>query len=102
MLEENGEKKMTIKQALETFNGAEIMSTNVPIRKLQAALVALVSAAKRCMKFDKQFFDGDLVEVGNCEGCIYSHRKRPQKCSCCRRNRDLKDCYERREENAAD
>ena len=44
----------------------------------------------------------DAVEVGSCEGCIYSHRKRPQKCSCCRRNRDLKDCYERREENAAD
>lgn len=42
----------------------------------------------------------DAVEVGNCEGCIYSNRKRPQKCSCCRRNRDLKDCYERREENA--
>lgn len=44
----------------------------------------------------------DAVEVGSCEGCIYSHRKRPQKCSCCRRNRDLKDCYGRREENAAD
>lgn len=44
----------------------------------------------------------DAVEAGSCEGCIYSHRKRPQKCSCCRRNRDLKDCYERREENAAD
>ncbi len=44
----------------------------------------------------------DAVEVGSCEGCVYSHRKRPQKCSCCRRNRDLKDCYTRREENAAD
>lgn len=44
----------------------------------------------------------DAVEVSSCDGCIYSHRKRPQKCSCCRRNRDLKDCYERREENAAD
>ena len=44
----------------------------------------------------------DAVEVGSCDGCIYSNRKRPQKCSCCRRNRDMKDCYERREENAAD
>lgn len=43
-----------------------------------------------------------ILKAGSCEGCIYSHRKRPQKCSCCRRNRDLKDCYERREENAAD
>lgn len=40
----------------------------------------------------------DMVEVGACEGCIFSNRKRPQKCSCCRRNKDLKDCYERREE----
>lgn len=36
----------------------------------------------------------DVVEVGNCGGCLYSHRKRPQKCSCCRRNPDMKDCYE--------
>lgn len=35
----------------------------------------------------------DAVEAGSCDGCIYSNRKRPQKCSCCRRNRDLKDCY---------
>ena len=34
------------------------------------------------------------VDVGDCEGCAYSHRKRPQKCSCCRRNPDMKDCYE--------
>ena len=36
----------------------------------------------------------DAVEVGNCKGCIWSNRKRPQKCSCCRRNPDMKDCYE--------
>lgn len=36
----------------------------------------------------------DAVEVGSCDGCAYSHRKRPQKCSCCRRNPDMKDCYE--------
>ena len=30
----------------------------------------------------------------DCDGCIYANRKRPQKCSCCRRNRDMKDCYE--------
>ena len=38
----------------------------------------------------------DAAEVGSCNGCIYSNRKRPQKCSCCRRNKDLKDCYEER------
>ena len=36
------------------------------------------------------------VKVGNCEGCIWENRKRPQKCSCCRRNPDMKDCYEER------
>ena len=33
-------------------------------------------------------------DIGVCEGCIYSNRKRPQKCACCRRNPDMKDCYE--------
>lgn len=36
----------------------------------------------------------DAVEVGNCKGCIWVNRKRPQKCSCCRRNPDMKDCFE--------
>ena len=35
----------------------------------------------------------------DCEGCIWANRKRPQKCSCCRRNPDMKDCYEERKEN---
>ena len=35
-----------------------------------------------------------IMEIGNCEGCWYKGRKRPQKCSCCRRNPDMKDCYE--------
>ena len=36
----------------------------------------------------------DSVDIGGCESCIYSNRRRPQKFSCCRRNRYLKDCYE--------
>ena len=36
----------------------------------------------------------EIVETSPCDGCVYSHRKRPQKCSCCRRNPDMKDCYE--------
>ena len=35
-----------------------------------------------------------LILTESCEGCAYSNRKRPQKCSCCRRNIYLKDCYE--------
>ena len=34
----------------------------------------------------------DCVEIGNCENCKW--KGRPQKCSCCRRNRYIKDCYE--------
>lgn len=41
----------------------------------------------------------DAVEVGNCKGCIWAMRKRPQKCSCCRRNPDMKDYYEERKDN---
>ena len=36
----------------------------------------------------------DSIDIGGCDNCIYSNRLRPQKCSCCRRNRHLKDCYE--------
>lgn len=32
------------------------------------------------------------AETGSCEGCRW--RERHQKCSCCRRNKYLKDCYE--------
>lgn len=35
----------------------------------------------------------DAVEVGNCDGCYWKEIGRQQKCSCCRRNRDMKDCY---------
>lgn len=34
----------------------------------------------------------DWVEIGRCEKCRW--RGRHQKCSCCRRNRKMKDCFE--------
>ena len=34
----------------------------------------------------------NCVEIGNCENCKWKGRH--QKCSCCRRNRQIKDCYE--------
>lgn len=36
-----------------------------------------------------------VVTIGVCDGCMWEKRKRPQKCSCCRRNPFMKDCYER-------
>lgn len=38
----------------------------------------------------------EWVSLGNCEGCIWKG-KRPQKCSCCIRNRNMKDCYKPKE-----
>ena len=37
--------------------------------------------------------DADAVKIGSCEGCYWKEIGRQQKCSCCRRNRYLKDCY---------
>lgn len=34
----------------------------------------------------------DRIEIGDCEKCKWKNR--PQKCSCCKRNRHIKDCYE--------
>ena len=62
---------MTTQQALDTINGAEIMSLNVPIRKLQSAVVALLSAARRCLKYDKQLVDGELAQVVRCKDCAH-------------------------------
>ena len=34
----------------------------------------------------------DYIKIGDCEKCKWKNRH--QKCSCCRRNRYIKDCYE--------
>lgn len=39
----------------------------------------------------------DYVEIGNCDGCVWKGL-RHQRCSCCRRNRFLKDGYTNKEE----
>lgn len=31
--------------------------------------------------------------IPECKGCVYANRKRPQKCSCCRRNKDMADLF---------
>ena len=53
-----------------------------------------------CVKITRQIIENapavDAVEVGSCDGCYWKEIGRHQKCACCRRNRFLKDCYERR------
>lgn len=56
---------MTIKEAIEAINGAEIMSLNTPIRKLQSAVLTLMSAAKRASIYDKKLFDGEMIELAH-------------------------------------
>lgn len=34
----------------------------------------------------------EYMRIGGCEKCRW--RNRPQKCSCCRRNKHMKDCFE--------
>lgn len=55
------------------------------------------ASAKAVRKYNR---DSRPVEsnskVDSCRGCRWSGRKRYQKCSCCRRNKYLRDCYENR------
>lgn len=38
----------------------------------------------------------DVIEVGSCDGCHWKGMGRFQKCTYCRRNRNLKDRFEER------
>lgn len=53
------------------------------------------SLLSRDVRLVKEAHAVDAVEVGNCDGCYWKQIGRQQKCSCCRRNRDMKDCYRR-------
>lgn len=35
----------------------------------------------------------DVIEVGSCDGCYWKGKGRFQKCTYCRRNKNLKDRY---------
>lgn len=45
----------------------------------------------------RNFILFDCVEIGDCDNCRWKNRK--QKCSCCRRNRYIKDCYEEKQKS---
>ena len=42
-----------------------------------------------------KWLEEEFEIIGACAGCEWANRKRPQKCSCCKRNPFIKDCYER-------
>lgn len=48
------------------------------------------------MEYPKTMFVWDALQISECDGCKWNG-KRYQKCSCCRRNRNMKDNY--KEEN---
>ena len=48
------------------------MSLNTPIRKLQVAVVTLMSAARRATIYDKKLIEGKMVEIPDCKKCAYN------------------------------
>lgn len=52
---------MTIREALEIFSGANVTHPTVPPRKLQRALIVILSAARR--EADRQ--DKEITEINN-------------------------------------
>lgn len=42
---------------------------------------------------DHLIANGVTIAADSCEGCRFANRKRPQKCSCCRRNKDMADLF---------
>lgn len=63
---------MTTPQALKTVSGAKITSSNVPDDELKTALLVLRSAAARCLVYDKQVDEGELVRVIRCKDCAHN------------------------------
>lgn len=82
-----------------TFKGLAILNTfpvAAKIEKLQKQIKALQKSnrnwRRKCQRLRNP------IET-TCEGCMWANRKRPQKCACCRRNSNMKDCYEEEREN---
>lgn len=78
-------RRSALMEALE--NGRMVFKSTITVPE---ALLAQGEHWRRCLESAPAV---DAVEVGNCDGCIWANRKRPQKCSCCRRNPDMKDCF---------
>lgn len=70
----------------------ETMDCYEPVASIHPQSHAMWTAHRQ---FIQQAPAVDAVEVGNCNGCYWKEIGRQQKCSCCRRNRDMKDCYRR-------
>lgn len=74
---------MTVKEAIEAISGAEIASRSTPIRKLQLALVTLISAAKRATIYDNKLADGKMVEIPDCKKCFWEEQIAWHQCEQC-------------------
>lgn len=66
------------------------------ITKSDIAKVALLTTKIENMELSTRAYTAlmgiHFDDSGDCTGCRW--KDRPQKCSCCRRNQNLKDCYE--------
>lgn len=63
---------MTIQEAIDAISGAEIRSSTVPVRKLQRAILTIMSAAKRASLYDAKLVEGKLVEIPDCNECAFN------------------------------
>ena len=53
-----------------------------------------VEGIRRLCEYTGKSADWLLGLTLSCLDCRYQRRLRPQKCSCCKRNPSIKDCYE--------
>lgn len=71
-------------------NLAKYIDTRIEHFKSQPQVrSALLDVQMRAVMFPDRF---GYITMGDCDGCRWSGRH--QKCSCCRRNPSLKDCFE--------
>lgn len=86
---------MTKEEAIEILQEEHdwVQEPSYVIKALEMAISAMTDSADRHTSFG-------YIERGEqkpCANCRWKNRH--QKCSCCRRNKRLKDCYEEEQRN---
>lgn len=73
----------------------EYISKETAIEKTEAFCDVFVTrwTDEKVLAWIRNLPAADVVEIGSCEGCYWKGMGRYQKCTYCRRNRDMKDFY---------
>lgn len=77
---------------------AEYISKEVAIEKTEEFCDVFVTkwTDEKVLAWIRNLPAADVIEVGSCDGCHWKGMGRFQKCTYCRRNRNLKDRFEER------